>query len=397
MTSTTPTAFRSLCFTLSAALVAPWLPLAAQASERVILAQGTLVPVRVAKRISSSSASPGDLFAIEAASDVLVNGWIVIRKGAHGQAEVLAATPADTHGHVGSLSIAMDWIDLVDGHEVRLSTIRTISGQVEGLAPPPIVIRANSGDLIVDRSLELPSFVNDNVYVVAKQRSTQPAFAPTVAVVPSATPEPTSAPVPTPSPTSTPAPTPVPTPAPTPVPTPAPTPMPTPVPTPKPTPVPTPVPTPMPTPAPTPKPTPVPTPPPTPTPPPPAPTPIPTLVPLPSPAPTPPPTPPPVVAAIGARIFELHGSGPKITQPFSAAGSWVLTYTYDCSSARGEEPSFSLRIGGAPIYVAPIERDEMRASDTVYVHQTGTFYLQIDTPCTWQVKAFNQQVDSNVG
>jgi hypothetical protein len=100
---------------------------------------------------------------------------------------------------------------------------------------------------------------------------------------------------------------------------------------------------------------------------------------------------------VGARIFELRGTGSRLTEPFSAGGAWEVTYSYDCSSLRGVEPSFSMRIGGAPIYVAPIERDDVRASDTIYVHQTGTFYLQIDTPCTWHVQAFNQQVDSNVG
>ncbi|MBV8374236.1 MAG: hypothetical protein JO302_01895 [Candidatus Eremiobacteraeota bacterium] len=124
---------------------------------------------------------------------------------------------------------------------------------------------------------------------------------------------------------------------------------------------------------------------------------MPTKVPVPSPQPTPQPTAAPAVAATGARILELHGSGPKITEPFSASGSWELTYSYDCSSLRGETPSFAMRIGGAPIYVAPIERNDTRASDTIYVHQTGTFYLQIDTPCMWTVKAFNQQANSNVG
>jgi hypothetical protein len=380
MTSTAPRALRSSFFVLGALLVVPWVPAGAQSPARVILAQGTLVPVRVVKRLSSSTASPGDFFVIEAAADVAVDGWIVIRKGARGQAEVLSATAADARGHVGSLSIAMDYIQLVDGHEVRLSTLRAVGGQVEALTAPPMVIRANSGDLVIDRSLDLPAFVSDNVYVAATQRSAQPAFAPTVAVVPSATPGPTPAPTPAPTPVPTLVPTPIPTPVPTPMPTPAPTPMPTPVPTPKPTPVPTPPPTPVPTP----------------TPPPPPPTPMPTSVPLPSPAPMQPPAAAPS-AVVGARIFELHGVGSKITLPFSAGGSWELTYSYDCSSLRGETPSFSMRVGGAPIYVAPIERDDTRASDTIYIHQTGTFYLQIDTPCMWQVKAFNQQVDSNVG
>jgi hypothetical protein len=86
-----------------------------------------------------------------------------------------------------------------------------------------------------------------------------------------------------------------------------------------------------------------------------------------------------------------------VTLPFSASGAWALTYWYDCSKQLGVEPSFSLRIGNAPIYVPPIEHTETHATATTYIHQSGTFYLQIDTPCTWHVKASNQGSNSNVG
>jgi hypothetical protein len=122
------------------------------------------------------------------------------------------------------------------------------------------------------------------------------------------------------------------------------------------------------------------------------PAPTPTTVPVPSPAPT-----PPNVFPEGATVFETRGTGSRTTLPFSASGTWGLTYSYDCAQQRDVEPSFALRIGGAAIYLAPIQRSERHATDTVYVHQSGMFYLQIDTPCAWHVKAFNQGLNSNVG
>lgn len=107
--------------------------------------------------------------------------------------------------------------------------------------------------------------------------------------------------------------------------------------------------------------------------------------------------PAPNYSQTGATVFELRGTGPRTTVPFSASGSWGLSYSYDCSSQRGTQPAFSLHVGGAAIYIAPIDREETRASDTIYIHQSGLFYLQIDTPCSWHVKAFNQTPDSNVG
>ncbi len=115
------------------------------------------------------------------------------------------------------------------------------------------------------------------------------------------------------------------------------------------------------------------------------------MVPVPSLAPS-----PPADIPEGATVFETLGTGSRVTLPFSASGTWALTYSYDCSQQRGVNPSFSLRIADAPIYVAPIERSDRRATDTVYVHQSGTFYLQIDTPCSWRVRAFNQALNSNV-
>ncbi|MBV8332363.1 MAG: hypothetical protein JO192_06460 [Candidatus Eremiobacteraeota bacterium] len=351
-------ALRYWAVALVIAIAEPWPAAFAQQPNREVVPRGTLVPVRVAAKLSSATANPGDTFPLRAGSDISVEGWIVIRKGALGQGEVTSAAPA--HGAPGALGLRFDWITLADGHKARLSTQRAVEGDVEAAAAQPMVIRANSGDVHVDASLELPAFTSDNVLVAVTARSAPaPVFAPTVA----------SAPTPTPTPEPTPTPTPEPTPTPTPRPTPAPTP------TPRPTPSPTPEPTP------------------TPAPPSPAPVPSPTTVPIPSPIPRPPlPS-----AQTGATVFELRGTGPRTTLPFSASGSWGLTYSYDCSSLRGSAPSFSLRLTGAPIYIPPIERDETRASDTIYVHQSGTFFLQIETPCAWHVKAFNQSPDSNVG
>jgi outer membrane biosynthesis protein TonB len=379
---------RGVLFAVAAALAIASQRAAAQSGTRVIVPRGTLIPVRIVRKISSSTAIPGDLFRIEAASDVTVDGWIVVKKGATGQGEVVSATPADAQGHVGNLALQMDWIDLVDGHRVHLSTQRTTGS--EPVTATPMVIQARTGNLQIDRSLELPTFADDNVYVVATVRKSEGEYAPTVAVMPTPTPEPTPAPTPPPTPEPTPMPTPKPTPTPTPEPTPTPTPEPTATlpPTPEPTPRPTPKPTPEPTPAPTPKPTPVPTP---------QPTPAPTPEPTPAPTPAPARTPAPAAASYGAAIFELRGNGVKITQPFSASSAWVLTYSYDCSAVKDAEPSFSLKIDGLSVYMAPIQRDERRASATVFIHQPGTFYLEIETPCAWRVKAFNQTLDTNVG
>lgn len=320
------------------AIVQPW-NAQAQSSSRVVVPAGTLIPVRIISRVSSKTATPGDTLNLRAASDVTVDGWTVVRKGAIGEGEIVASVPSNSHGQMGMLSLQMDWIALADGHRAHLSTQRATGD--EAIQPQPMVIRADSGDVHLDGSLELPAFTNDNVVVVATARAAAEGdYAPTVATVPAATSTPESTPMP------------------------APTPEPTPVPTPEVVE----------------------------TLPPRAPEPTPTTVPVPSPAPA-----SPNGFSEGPTIFETRGTGARVTVPFSASGTWALTYTYDCSQQHGEEPSFSLRIAGAPIYIAPIERSDRRATGTVYVHQSGMFYLQIDTPCAWHVRAVSQALNSNVG
>jgi len=161
---------------------APALP-----AQKIVVPGGTAVAVVVVNPISSSTAKVADTFAIEAQSDVVVDGWIAISKGAPGQGTIVSVDHAGSHGHPGSLGIEMNWIYATDGEKVRLtsqnvneegeskagesSTVTIISWATLGLAGLFAHNFVKGRDVTVDNTHPLKAYVDDSVYIVAKTRS----------------------------------------------------------------------------------------------------------------------------------------------------------------------------------------------------------------------------------
>lgn len=83
-----------LVFALAAVAFAS--PLAALAGTRVTVPGGTAIPVRMVDTIDSGSANVGDTFEFKADDNVIVNGYVVVARGAEGRGEVVSVAPAVT-------------------------------------------------------------------------------------------------------------------------------------------------------------------------------------------------------------------------------------------------------------------------------------------------------------
>ncbi len=120
----------------------------------------------------------------------------------------------------------------------------------------------------------------------------------------------------------------------------------------------------------------------------PAPTPAPTLRKPAKPTPSPRPTAKPKPTASPAPLLDVQGNGMKTTQSFSAPGDWVVAYAYDCSNF-GQAGVFSVFLYSEDgTLVAGIANQEgISGNDSSYVHQSGTFYLVIDSECAWHIVA----------
>ena len=166
--------------TIQQTQVAPPVPAGA---SRLVLPGGTAVAVEVVDKVSSSNANIGDTFAVRAADAVVINGWVVVAKGAPGQGEVLSVDRAGSHGHPGSLGVQIDWIFAVDGNKIHLTSQRsTAEGQSKAGVSSTVTIVSwaflglpglfahnfvKGRDVELDSSHPLQAFIDSSVYVVA--------------------------------------------------------------------------------------------------------------------------------------------------------------------------------------------------------------------------------------
>src|SRR5579862_1178233 len=109
------------------------IPAGASSGQKIVVPGGTPITVVVTNPISSSTAKVGDTFAVEAQSDVVVDGWIAIAKGAPGEGTITSVDHAGSHGHPGSLGIEMNWIYAADGEKIKL-TSQNVSEEGESKA-----------------------------------------------------------------------------------------------------------------------------------------------------------------------------------------------------------------------------------------------------------------------
>lgn len=160
------------------------------ASTVVTVPGATPMKIRLIDSISSSNANVGDTFQFRADSDVVVNGWIVVAKGAPGQGEVISVDRAASHGHPGNLGLKFDYVYSVDGKKIRLSaTNKKQEGDQRGGASStatvtstlllgPVGLFAHNWvkgrDVTIDSSRTLDAFVDSTVHVAATTRGLDP-------------------------------------------------------------------------------------------------------------------------------------------------------------------------------------------------------------------------------
>lgn len=155
---------------------------------------GTAMTVNLVDKVSSHTANIGDTFAIVAAQDIVIDGWLVIAKGASGQGEVVSVERAGSNGHAGSIGLQMDWIFATDGEKVKLTSQKdTQEGQGKAGAASTVTVASylflglpglfahnfvKGRDIDIDSTKAFPAYVEDTVHVAATQQATvEPGFA----------------------------------------------------------------------------------------------------------------------------------------------------------------------------------------------------------------------------
>jgi hypothetical protein len=104
--------------------------------------------------------------------------------------------------------------------------------------------------------------------------------------------------------------------------------------------------------------------------------------------PTPTPAPP-------QTLLSQQGSGTASTASFSAPKNWDLAWSSDCSGF-GSSGNFEVDVQGN---LGPVGVNQMgtSGSGTEYYHQGGSYYLEVDSECSWQVTARTATSGENGG
>jgi hypothetical protein len=90
----------------------------------------------------------------------------------------------------------------------------------------------------------------------------------------------------------------------------------------------------------------------------------------------------------GPTLLDVSGSGNKISQSFTAAGAWDLTWSFDCTTMnQGRNFGVSLE-GSDGARPAGILTSGEQEAGLEHFKDTGTFKLNVgtDPPCTWHLK-----------
>jgi hypothetical protein len=138
--------------------------------------------------ISSSTANVGDTFEFKVDDNVVVNGYVVVARGAEGRGEVTSVDRAGGHGHSGNLGVKFDYVYAVDGEKIRLSSVKKNNkGSDNGGASSTATIASTlllgpvglfahnwvrGKDVQLDPGKTYTTFVDDTVHIVSSQRAT---------------------------------------------------------------------------------------------------------------------------------------------------------------------------------------------------------------------------------
>jgi hypothetical protein len=141
------------------------------------LLDGTAVKLRLAETISSAHAKTGQEIPFEVTEDVLVQGVVVLPKGAQAVATVTEANAKKSMGRGGKLNINVDSARLADGEKVQLRAVQdnkggghvgAMTGAMVATAivffpAAPLFLFIHGKDITIPKGTEVTAFVEGDM------------------------------------------------------------------------------------------------------------------------------------------------------------------------------------------------------------------------------------------
>jgi hypothetical protein len=160
-------------------------PTALPTASGIAVVGGTPIKISLVEQIASNTAHAGDKLRFRTLDTVTTDGWIVVEKGALGEAQVLSAESAGGNGHPGKMQLQFDWVYGVDGLKIQLSDVpenQNGEGQKGGASTATIASYLVLGPL----GLFAHNFVHGKDIIVKPDQKIQVYVAQTVHIVPKA-------------------------------------------------------------------------------------------------------------------------------------------------------------------------------------------------------------------
>jgi hypothetical protein len=148
----------------------------AASAQEILLPNQTAVHLKLGRELSSATAKVGEEVNFEVADDVILNGHLVIAKGAPAAGAVTEAAPKGRMGKTGKLNLTVTSVQLADNEKAPLRSfgIDTSSGQKSGMSLP----LAHGKDITLAQGAEVMAYVDGDQHLAASK------FAPASASTP---------------------------------------------------------------------------------------------------------------------------------------------------------------------------------------------------------------------
>jgi hypothetical protein len=141
------------------------------------LEDGTPVPLKLARDLSSAKESTGNRVDFEVAEDVKVNGLVVIPKGEMAWGTIVDAKPKRRLGRAGKLDVRIDEVRLADGERVPLRASQESKGKgrsgvmtgaiitsgVLFFPVAPLFLFMHGKDVIIAKGAAVTAYIDQNI------------------------------------------------------------------------------------------------------------------------------------------------------------------------------------------------------------------------------------------
>ncbi len=127
-----------------------------------MLANDTPIRVKLVKPVSSLTAHVGDALEFEALNDYLIDGVLVVSKGAKVTGVVLEAEKKKRFGHSGKLAFNITSLRMVNGDVAKLRGYQQASGS-SGNSADSVLPLASGKDVAIPQDTEFTALVDGDV------------------------------------------------------------------------------------------------------------------------------------------------------------------------------------------------------------------------------------------